>query len=311
MRVGVALPVSEDENYQPTPYRDVRRLALTAEEAGLDSVWAADHLLYQPDQSRPRGFWESWTLLSALAEATERVELGNLVLCVPFRNPGLLAYMAATFEEISGGRLVLGLGSGWHEPEFRAFGFEFDRRVSYFEESLAVIVPLLRGEAVDQSGEFVEGHARLSPRGPRAEGPPILTASKGPRMHRLSARYADRWNTAWYGRPAQPFWERRDGLHAACRKAGRDPQEIEVNVGLNVIDRSLIDASSELDRLLVAEPSAISEGLLAWQEEGVSEVMCRLEPSTPEMVEGVARAAESVRAGSAAPAQSDPVESAQ
>ncbi|CAN5816717.1 hypothetical protein BH24CHL6_BH24CHL6_17130 [soil metagenome] len=313
MRVGVVLPVSEDESYQPTPYREVRRLALTAEETGLDSVWAADHLLYQPDEARPRGFWESWTLLSALAEATERIELGNLVLCTPFRNPGLQAYMAATFEEISGGRLVLGLGSGWHEPEFRAFGFEFDRRVSYFEESLAIIVPLLRGETVDQSGEFVEGHGKLSPRGPRPDGPPILTASKGPRMHRLSARYADRWNTAWYGHPAEPFWERRDGLYAACRQIGRDLHEIEINVGVDVVDGPQAGAESDLDRRLLAEPSALAEGLAAWQEQGVAEVMCRLDPATAQMVERVARAAESVRAGagSATPARSDPVESAQ
>ncbi len=301
VRIGITIPVAEDEDYRAKPFSDLRQLALTAEAAGLDSIWAADHLLYQPGFDRPRGFWESWTLLSALAEATQRVELGHLVACVPFRNAGLTAYMANTIDEISDGRFVLGLGSGWHEPEFRAFGFEFDRRVSYYAESLAVIVALLRGEAVAFSGELVEGHATLSPRGPRPDGPPILTASRGPRMHLLSAQYANRWNTAWYGLPAQPFWERRDGLHAACAEAGRDPAEIEVNIGLSVVDAAEID-DMDASRVLVAEPTAISDGLAAWREQGVAEVMCNLRPATPEMVERVARAAETLRAGAPAAA---------
>jgi alkanesulfonate monooxygenase SsuD/methylene tetrahydromethanopterin reductase-like flavin-dependent oxidoreductase (luciferase family) len=295
MRVGVTIAVAESEDYQPKRYTELRQLARTAEAAGLDSIWAADHLLYQPDpDTRPRGFWESWTLLAALAEATERVELGHLVACLPFRSPGVTAYMANTLDEVSGGRFVLGVGSGWHEPEFSAFAFEFERRVSFYAESLAIIVPLLRGETVDFTGEFVEGHAALSPRGPRPNGPPILTASKGPRMHRLSAQYADRWNTAWYGQPAEPFWERRDGLHAACGASGRDPAEIEVNVGLSVVDEADID-EMDRSRVLVAEPTALSEGFAAWREQGVAEVMCSLRPATPEMVERVARAAESVR----------------
>lgn len=296
MRVGIVVPVAEDENHRPPSYAEIRELALTTEASGLDAVWAADHLLYQPGDDPPRGFWESWTLVSALAEATERVKLGHLVLCVPFRNPGLLAYMANTLDEVSVGRLVLGLGSGWHEPEFRAFGFEFERRVSYFEESLAVTVPLLRERQASFEGRFVRAEGPLRPAGPRPNGPPILIASKGPRMHRLAARYADRWNTAWYGAPAEPFWERRTGLRAASREIGREPDEIEINVGINVVAESQIDAGTDRSRLLLAQPEAIAEGLSAWEEHGVAEVMCRLEPSTPEMVEIVAAAARLVGA---------------
>ena len=312
MRVGIALPVGEDENYRATPYRDLRALALTAEEPGLDSIWAADHLLYQAGEERPRGLWESWTLLTALAEATERIEIGNLTLCMPFRNPGVLAYMASTFEEVSGGRLVLGLGAGWHEPEFRAFGFEFRRRVTYFEDSLAILVPLLREGRVEYEGRLLSADGPLSPRGPRDGGPPILIASKGPRMQRLAARYADRWNTAWYALPREPFWGRREGLWAACREVGREQSEIEITVGILVNDASAIDDENR-DEVLPAEGSALEDALAAWQEQGVAEVMCRLEPATPAMVERVARAAESMRtgAGSAAPAGSDPVNSAQ
>ena len=293
MRVGITLPVAEDESYRATPYRDLRRLALATEQAGLDSIWAADHLLYQPSDERPRGFWESWTLLTALAEATDRVEIGNLTLCMPFRNPGLLAYMANTFEEVSGGRLVLGLGSGWHEPEFKAFGFEYERRVSYFEDSLEVLLPLLREGRVSYEGRLLSAEAPLSPRGPREGGPPILIASKGPRMQRLAARYADRWNTAWYALPREPFRERREGLWAACRELGRDPQEIEITVGLLVNDESAIDDENR-EGVLSATDSVLADAFAAWQEQGVAEVMCRLEPSTPEMVERVARAAEAL-----------------
>jgi alkanesulfonate monooxygenase SsuD/methylene tetrahydromethanopterin reductase-like flavin-dependent oxidoreductase (luciferase family) len=300
VRISITVPVAESEGHQATPYAQIRDLALTADAAGLAGIYAADHIFYQPGDDTPRGFWESWTLLSALAETTQRVELGNLVLCVPFRNPALLAYMANTLEEISGGRLVLGLGSGWHEPEFVAAGFEFERRVSVFEDYLAVLVPLLRERQADFQGEFAVGRLPLRPAGgPRPTGPPILIASKGPRMHRLSARYADRWNTAWYGLPSQPFWERRDGLHAACREIGRNPAEIEVNVGLEIVDRGSIDGPPDEDRQVMAEPENIARIFVAWQEQGVAEVICRLEPATPEMVERVARAREVLGAGAA------------
>jgi alkanesulfonate monooxygenase SsuD/methylene tetrahydromethanopterin reductase-like flavin-dependent oxidoreductase (luciferase family) len=307
MRAGIALPVAEDadKGRLPTSYNDIRELALTAEAAGLDSVWAADHLLYQPPDKPLMGFWESWTMISALAEATSRVEIGHLVLAVPFRNPTLLAWMANTLDEVSGGRFVLGLGSGWNAPEFRAAGFDFERRVSIFEDSLNVTLPLLREGRADFDGRFAQAHAELRPPPRRPGGPPILIASKQPRMQRLAARHADRWNTAWYGPPSEPFWERRDGLHAACAAVGRDPAEIEITVGLSVFGESEAAAEPEGTRLLTGGAEQIAEGLRAWQEQGVAEVMCRLHPDTPQMVERVARAAELMQApaGAAASAQ--------
>jgi alkanesulfonate monooxygenase SsuD/methylene tetrahydromethanopterin reductase-like flavin-dependent oxidoreductase (luciferase family) len=131
MKIGVVLPITEDEpSGQPPGYAEIRALALQAEAAGFDSLWIIDHLLFRfPDKPTP-GVWEGWTLLAALAEATKRVELGSLVLCTAFRNPALLAKMAATVDEISGGRLILGVGAGWHQPEFDAFGLPFDHRVA-------------------------------------------------------------------------------------------------------------------------------------------------------------------------------------
>src|SRR5687767_3709406 len=150
MKVGIALPISENAETKETPsYAQVRAMARQAEAAGLDSIWLFDHLFFRRGDNPTTGIWEIWTTLSALAEVTERVELGTLVLCVPFRNPGLLAKMADTLEEVSNGRVILGLGAGWHQPEFDAFGFPFDHLASRFEEALRIICPLLREGRVD------------------------------------------------------------------------------------------------------------------------------------------------------------------
>ncbi len=274
----------------------MRRLALLAEDGGLDSVWAADHLFYHPPEGPRRGMWECWTVLSAIAEATQRVEIGPLVLCTPFRNPGLLAWMANTIDEVSGGRFVLGLGSGWHEPEFSAFSFEFERRVSLFADSLAVLAPLLREGRVDHDGRFASGHAELHPRGPREKGPPILISAVRPRMMALAAQWADRFNTVWYGRPNDAYRTDVTNLEQACETRQRDPGEIEVSAGVAVIDEQTAAQRSDRD-FLTGSADEIADGLAAWREEGVAEVMCRLEPSSPEMVERVIRVAENIRAG--------------
>ena len=131
LKVGVQLP--EDEYVARWP--ELREMAVTAEEIGLDSIWLGDHLIYREPGGEPKGPWECLSLLSALAAVTKRVELGPLVLAAGFRNPAVTAKMAETIDEISGGRLILGLGAGWNEAEFRAFDIPYDHRVSRFEES--------------------------------------------------------------------------------------------------------------------------------------------------------------------------------
>ena len=139
LKVGVQLPEVEWVAHWP----QLREMARTAEGIGLDSIWVGDHLLYRGDGLPSRGPWEAWTTLAAIASATERVEIGPLVAATSFHNPGLLAKQAATVDEISGGRLVLGLGAGWNEAEYTAFGLPFDHRVSRFEEAFTVIRTLL------------------------------------------------------------------------------------------------------------------------------------------------------------------------
>src|SRR5919206_5142675 len=148
MRIGVQLPEVE---------RDVRwpeylAMARAAEESSFDSIWLGDHLLYREDDRGERGPWEVWTLLSAIAAVTERAEIGPLVACAAFHPPGLIAKMAATIDEVSGGRFVLGLGAGWNEAGFPAFGLPFDRRVGRFEEAFGVVRALLAGEGGKLAG---------------------------------------------------------------------------------------------------------------------------------------------------------------
>ena len=202
MRIGIQLPETE---------RDVRwpeylAMARAAEESGFDSIWIGDHLLYRGDGRPERGPWEAWTLLAALAAATERVRLGPLVACAGFHPPGLIAKMAATVDEVSGGRFVLGLGAGWNEQEYRAFGIPYDHRVSRFEESFAIVRGLLAGERVTLAGRFWQADDAVLLPAP-ARRPPLMIGSNGPRMLSIALPHVDSWNTWWedYGNSVEGF----------------------------------------------------------------------------------------------------------
>ena len=203
-------------------------MARAAEEVGFDSIWLGDHLLYQEEGKPERGPWEAWTLLGALAAVTERVELGPLVACTAFHPPGLIAKMTATLAEVSGGRFVLGLGAGWNEPEFRAFGLPYDHRVSRFEEAFTIIRGLLEGERVTLDGRFVQADDLvLLPR--PATRPRLVIGSNGPRMLAATLPHVDAWNTWFdsYGNTPDGFAELNAQITAAADKAGRNPDELE------------------------------------------------------------------------------------
>ena len=228
MKVGLHLPIGEGMLAHGTArWRDILALCQRAEAVGFDSLWIPDHLLFESAPGAVAGVWECWSLLAAMAAATERVELGPVVSCTGFRNPALLAKMADTVEEISGGRLILGLGAGWHEPEYRAFGYPFDHRVARFEEAVAIIHGLLREGRSDFRGSYYQTEGcELLPRGPRPGGPPILIGTNGPRMMRLAARYADLWNATWTRRAAE-LTPRLALLDAASAEEARAPATIE------------------------------------------------------------------------------------
>ncbi len=212
-KIGVQLP--EVERYVPWPeYID---LARQVEAAGFDSIWVGDHLLYDLPDGATRGPYEAWTALAAIAQATERVEIGPLVASTSFHAPTMLAKQAATVDAISGGRLIVGLGAGWNKREYDAYGFAHDRRVSRFEEALAITVALFREGRTTFKGEFYEvDDCVLDPRPVRQAGPPIMLGSTGPRMLSIGLPVVDSWNVWWnrYDNSVERFAEVKAEVHA-------------------------------------------------------------------------------------------------
>lgn len=301
MKVGLMLPIGEQEKTGRTlPWSELREMALAAEESGLDSIWAADHLIFRED-GRSSGIHECWTVLTAVAAITQRVEIGPLVLALPFRNPALLAKMAAAFDEVSGGRLILGLGCGWHEPEFDAFDFPFDHRVDRFEEALAVVLPLLRDGQVTVDGRWHRADAELLPPGPRPNGPPILIAGKRPRMLRLVARHADQWNAAWYGPRASAgeLEQRIAHLREACAAEGRDPAEITLTIGLFASFPAMQQPDDEdpPDNAISGDAEEVGRALAEYGGLGIEHLIVHLWPPNAAAVTELGRAAEVARAG--------------
>jgi alkanesulfonate monooxygenase SsuD/methylene tetrahydromethanopterin reductase-like flavin-dependent oxidoreductase (luciferase family) len=290
VKVGVTLPIGQaDALGGIAGWPRIHAYAQHAEAVGLDSIWLADHLLFRFPDEPTTGIHEAWTILSALAATTTRVEVGTLVLCLEFRNPALVAKMAVTADEVSGGRLVLGLGAGWHDPEYEAFGIPLDHRVGRFEEGLRIVAPLLRGESVTIDGRW--HHARdaiLTP--PPGRRVPILVAAKGPRMLRLTARHADAWNTAWYGRPDERLAAALAGLDRALDLEHRDPGEVARTVGVVIRDRDQPQPAEGRPMAFEGRVDAIARLLDEYAALSVDELTVWLEPKTERSLDRLAEA---------------------
>jgi alkanesulfonate monooxygenase SsuD/methylene tetrahydromethanopterin reductase-like flavin-dependent oxidoreductase (luciferase family) len=301
IRIGIQLPEVEREVRWP----ELRSMARLAEDAGFDSLWLGDHLLYRFADGSARGPWEAWTTLAGLAAATSRIALGPLVACTSFHDPAMLAKMAVTVDEISGGRLILGLGAGWNETEYRAFGFPFDHRIARFEEAFTIIRTLLREGSIDFVGHYYEARdCELLPRPARAGGPPLLLGSSGPRMLEIAAPHMDAWN-AWYahvGNRPEGVAPLRERVDAACIAAGRDPSEVERTVAVLVRltggrGRQQGDASAEEVVPLSGPPELLAEAFRAYAREGVSHLQLVLDPITPAAIEELAPVLDELDAG--------------
>ena len=295
LKVGVILPDTEREMGGADPrWKDVSAMARLSEEAGFDSLWVFDHLLYRYEGLEPQGPWECWSNLAALAAITSTVEIGPVVCCTSYRNPALLAKIADTIEEISGGRLILGLGAGWNLPDYTAFGFPYDHRVSRFEEALIIIHGLLRTGKIDFEGTYSSARdCELRPRGPRPEGPPIMIGSSAPRMLGLLAKYGDIWN-AWAVQSLDELAEYRDKVDAALTAHGRDPGTVERTVTILVDLPTATGRPSEQDKIgfKAREPEEMAEMLVSYAEAGVSHAQLMIDPNTIEAVEWASRALE-------------------
>jgi alkanesulfonate monooxygenase SsuD/methylene tetrahydromethanopterin reductase-like flavin-dependent oxidoreductase (luciferase family) len=292
LKVGVQLPEVEREVRWP----ELLDMTRAIEDLGYDSVWLGEHLLYRWPEREPRGPWEAWTLLAAIAASTTRIELGPLVACTNFHNPALLAKQAATIDEISGGRLVLGLGAGWNETEFRAYGFPFDHRIDRFEEAFTIIRTLLREGAIDFDGRFYQARdCELLPRGPRLAGPPLMIGSRGPRMLEITMPHVDSWNV-WFsdtGNRPDGVPPLRNLVDAAARAAGRDPGDIERTVAVLIrLPGGTGRESGDYTQLsippLQGSAAAMADGLRGFAREGIGHVQLVLDPITSESIRAFA-----------------------
>lgn len=299
MQIGLNLPYTEGQMDGVTPrWPDILAMARAAEAIGLDAVWISDHVGFgDPASAAPgawSGAWESWTLLSALAAATSRVRLGTYVLCTPFRNPALLAKMAETLDEVSGGRLVLGLGAGWNEAEFASYGYAFEERFDRFEDALRIISAMLRTGQATHAGHYeAAADARLEPRGPRPAGLPIMVGASGPRMLRLTAELADHWNGGL--RTAAETADLVSRVDAACAAAGRDPATLTRSVEVLVRTVPADSGVAPEERELRGSPTSLAADLRAYAATGIDELQVQLRPNTLAAVEAFAPVLEALR----------------
>jgi alkanesulfonate monooxygenase SsuD/methylene tetrahydromethanopterin reductase-like flavin-dependent oxidoreductase (luciferase family) len=294
LKVGIQLPEVERE----VRWSELLDMTHAVEDLGFDSVWVGEHLLYRWPDRPARGPWEAWTLLAAIAASTSRVELGPLVACTNFHNPALLAKQAATIDEVSGGRFVLGLGAGWNETEFRAYGYPYDHRIDRFEEGFTIIRTLLRDGAIDFDGRWYQARdCELLPRGPRPGGPPLMIGSIGPRMLRMTMAHADSWN-AWFndtGNRPDGIPPVRDLVDGACREIGRDPAAVERTVAVLVrlpggTGRLQGDGSHRAIPPVDGDPGALADALRGFAREGISHVQLVLDPISLDAIRAVAPA---------------------
>jgi len=299
--LGLMVTLVEDFAYPGTPhFDDMVEIALAAKDAGFEALWFADHFTYAAvDGSNPddlKGCWEVWTLMAGIAARVPDLQIGPLVACTAYRNPGVIAKMAEMIDDISGGRFILGLGAGWNAREYREFGYEFEPRVSKFEEALQIIHALLRtGESTFAGTHYTTDGGLNRPRGPRPSGPPILIGSTGPRMLRNLAQYGDAWNS-WFHGSFDGMEELVAKVDAACVEVGRDPAEIVKTAAVSIAREGYTHTRPKVFAGSDEEIVGVFETL---RGAGFRHVIVGPDPCTPEAVAGFAPVIDAFHAGEA------------
>ncbi len=277
MKVGVTIKMYDYATNRPKPVADLVRQARLAEAVGFDSVWMMDHVFIQRPEGRVLSH-EPMISLALVAAATERIRLGSLVLSHAFRHPGQLAREAAALADVSGGRFILGLGTGWHRPEFDALGLPFDHRVSRLEEAVGPLQRLLEGKRATLDGTWLTlADASIAVTSPP---PPIWVAAEQPRMLALAAR-TDGWNHAyWGGDDTSRFKKALGGLHEALDRAGRNRNEVEVSASIAcTIGRwKEVPGAFREPEVAVGPPERIAEVIREYALAGAQHVVLSLSP---------------------------------
>jgi alkanesulfonate monooxygenase SsuD/methylene tetrahydromethanopterin reductase-like flavin-dependent oxidoreductase (luciferase family) len=273
--IGLVLPMGDSFVDRATVrWAEIRQLAVAAEHFGFDAVWTADELLWRTADGSAQGWWECVAMTGAVAAATSRIKVGTWVLSALHRNAGLTAKAVETLDEISGGRFVLGLGSGHAGAQAHAFGLPEDHVFGRFEEALGIILPLLRQGRADFEGKYHAARVlEHRPVGPRPGAIPLMMGAKGPKMLELAARHADVWS--WYVEERSDLTEfgpRLDALLRACEAVDRDPQTIGRSAGIVVEPTAFTGAAEAIGEPVRGSTEAIVDALRGFREAGFTQV---------------------------------------
>lgn len=278
MRIGLALPQYDYSvaGESPLTFATLLHYAQAAESYGYDSLWLSDHLFLDIKKyggtSEPQGAFEPIATLAALARLVPRVRLGTLVLCEALRPPTVAAKALSTLDRIADGRLDVGLGAGYYEPEYAAIGMDLPSpgdRVQRLREATEIIVALLSGENLTYSGDFFScTDAHLDPPAQQKPRPPVFIGGKGDKVLATVADVADGWNTCWVWKP-EDYRARANVLDRACESIDRDPKSVVRSIGLYaLVGENESDLAARFERLRAVTPAGVldSVSLDQWRQ---------------------------------------------
>lgn len=273
--IGLVLPMGDSfVDGATVRWAEIRQLAVAAEGFGFDTVWTADELLWRKADGSAQGWWECVAMTGAVAAATSRIKVGTWVLSALHRNPAITAKAVETLDEISGGRFVLGLGSGHAGVQAHTFGLPEDHVFGRYEEALSIILPLLRQGRADFEGTYHAARGlEQRPVGPRPGGIPLMMGAKGPKMLELAARHADIWS--WYVEERSDlveFGPRLEALLRACDAVGRDPATIGRSAGIAVEPTAFTGAAEAVAVPVRGSPEEIADALRGFRDAGFTQV---------------------------------------
>jgi alkanesulfonate monooxygenase SsuD/methylene tetrahydromethanopterin reductase-like flavin-dependent oxidoreductase (luciferase family) len=271
MQFGLALPQYDYSvaGEQPLRFETIVRHAQVAAESGFTSLWLSDHLFLDiakyGGSAEPQGVYEPLVTLAALSRVVPDLRLGTLVLLEALRPAAVLAKALASLDRISDGRLDIGIGAGWYEPEYRAIGMEMPRpgvRLDRLREAVDVVTGLLGGGPLEYEGTHHTARGAVNlPAALQTPRPRVFVGGKGDRLLRLVAEHCDGWNTCWVWSP-DDYRERLAVLDAACTRVGRDPATVWRTLGLYALcGESAADLDRRFERLRDATPKGVLDAV--------------------------------------------------